>query len=316
MRLPSRKRGRPAQALVQYVTFPLPLLLLRNLGSGTFGQQSASEAAGPWPDGCNSLTNEHDCVSHTDGRPLITAGGVPKGGRIHGEPCVWCCGSACTTSWPQNKCEPMDWLLQQEAYVGTGKSALWDTCPVDASLRSSAAAETDARQAEVEVARMEVRDVKTEWKFEENMRNQLSEDEQQLRKKYEAELSGLKREVEEEGARVEKERLEGAQLRNQLQAEEDRPGLTRYLWQWGLPLLALVGALAWKADRVRLHQNGAQSPGIWKASDGLGAVSRDYGTLGHLMNQASVSGPPKRPPLEDHAGELPNITASYFDHRL
>ena len=41
--------------------------------------------------------------------------------------------------------------MHQSAYVGIGKCSIWDTCPVDKSLKKADSAVATAKQAEVEV---------------------------------------------------------------------------------------------------------------------------------------------------------------------
>eukprot|EP00401_Gymnodinium_catenatum_P052674 CAMPEP_0117540124 /NCGR_PEP_ID=MMETSP0784-20121206/43339_1 /TAXON_ID=39447 /ORGANISM="" /LENGTH=379 /DNA_ID=CAMNT_0005336773 /DNA_START=80 /DNA_END=1216 /DNA_ORIENTATION=+ len=77
--------------------------------------------------GCMTFRTESACINHKDGRVLTTFGGF----KIRGEICVWCCGKPCQTGGT-NLCEPRDWLMNTEDWLGEGRSALDDTCePVE-----------------------------------------------------------------------------------------------------------------------------------------------------------------------------------------
>lgn len=80
--------------------------------------------------GCHDLTGEAECTAHVDGRALEVAEG---GQAMRGEPCVWCCGMACTRQ-SANLCEPRAWLNNQPDYVGQGRSSVEDSCKSCASI--------------------------------------------------------------------------------------------------------------------------------------------------------------------------------------
>jgi len=63
----------------------------------------------PQPFGCHAITSELTCLGSRDGRERKEWEGL----KIHGEPCVWCGGQACR-SGSENKCEPLDFLMNGE----------------------------------------------------------------------------------------------------------------------------------------------------------------------------------------------------------
>lgn len=64
------------------------------------------------PEGCNRLDDPKQCLSSFDGRPYERVAGF----RVKGQPCVWCGGEACTAN-NDNKCEPLDFVLNGGGYA-------------------------------------------------------------------------------------------------------------------------------------------------------------------------------------------------------
>lgn len=111
---------------------------------------STSRMPGAWREGmaCFELTTEDSCVVHVDGRDLIDLSGL----KIRGEPCVWCCDAGCQGEGT-HKCEPRNWLINQETYIGWGKSSAGDVCPGDFAQESGPWAETAALDLEHDLER-------------------------------------------------------------------------------------------------------------------------------------------------------------------
>jgi hypothetical protein len=79
--------------------------------------------------GCDSFTEEAECLAHKDGRTAQEFEDMGVNGAVGHSPCRWCCGEACTTD-TSSMCEPEEWLLQQPSYVGTSQNGLSDgDCP-------------------------------------------------------------------------------------------------------------------------------------------------------------------------------------------
>eukprot|EP00425_Heterocapsa_triquetra_P021855 CAMPEP_0195154926 /NCGR_PEP_ID=MMETSP0448-20130528/183902_1 /TAXON_ID=66468 /ORGANISM="Heterocapsa triquestra, Strain CCMP 448" /LENGTH=470 /DNA_ID=CAMNT_0040193707 /DNA_START=74 /DNA_END=1483 /DNA_ORIENTATION=+ len=73
--------------------------------------------------GCNQIQDQNQCINSRDGRFFD----MLQGGKIRGEPCVWCAGDNCTSIG--NKCEPLGWLQafpKFSLYMNYTVAGCWD----------------------------------------------------------------------------------------------------------------------------------------------------------------------------------------------
>merc|ERR1719273_674468 len=69
--------------------------------------------------GCDTATSKDQCISSSSGST-----------DTFGQPCMWCCGKKCFGDISDTYCQPRDWLMEHDDWIGEAQNSWgYDTCP-------------------------------------------------------------------------------------------------------------------------------------------------------------------------------------------